>query len=202
MSLIAKECFPQAVQVSDRFHLHKLVHEALQDVRVKSRWRALDDENMAIKEFGRGYKAEVLVNGDTLKQLLARSRYLLYKTPKKWSGSQKERATLLFEKYPEIQRAYHHAVNLNKVYRAKSREAVYTRLAQWYDVVEKSDIEAFSTVAKIIKNNYITILNFFENKATNASAESFNAKIKAFRTQFRGVTDIKFCLFRIYKNFA
>ena len=35
MSLIAKECFPQAVQVSDRFHLHKLVHEALQDVRVK-----------------------------------------------------------------------------------------------------------------------------------------------------------------------
>ena len=116
---------------------------------------------MAIKEFGRGYKAEVLVNGDTLKQLLAISRDLLYKTPKKWSGSQKERATLLFEKYPEIQSAYHHVVNLNKVYRAKSREAVYTRLAQWYDVVEKSDIEAFSTVAKTIKNNYRTILNFF-----------------------------------------
>ena len=29
MSLIAKECFTQAVQVSDQFHLHKLVHEAL-----------------------------------------------------------------------------------------------------------------------------------------------------------------------------
>ena len=105
----------------------------------------------------------------------------------------------MFEKYTEIQRAYHHAVNLNKVYRAKSREAVYTRLAQWYDVVEKSDIEAFSTVAKIIKNNYRTILNFFENKATNASAESFNAKIKAFRTQFRGVTDIIIFLFIISK---
>ena len=202
MSLIAKECFPQAIQVSDRFHLHKLVHEALQDVRVKYRWLALDAENRAIKEFGRGYKAEVLENGDTLKQLLVRSRYLLYKTPEKWSESQKERAKLLFEKYPEIQGAYQHAVNLNNVYRAKSREVAYTSLAKWYDVVEKSEIGAFATVAKTIMNNYRTILNFFDNKSTNASAECFNAKIKAFRTQFRGVTDIKFFLFRIAKIFA
>ena len=57
-----------------------------------------------------------------------------------------------------------------------------------------SEIEAFSTVAKTIKNNYRTILNLFKNKATNASAESFNTKIKEFRSQFRGVTDIKFLL--------
>lgn len=31
--------------------------------------------------------------------------------------------------------------------------------------------------------NYIDILNFFDNRSTNASAESFNAKIKNFRTQ-------------------
>ena len=157
------------------------------------------DENIAIKEFGRGSKAEVLVNGGTLKQLLVRSRYLLYKTPDKWSEPQKERAILLFEKYPEIHSAYRHAVNLNNVYRAKSREAAYTRLAQWDDLVEKSDIEAFSTDTKTINNNYRTRLNFFENKATNASAESFNAKIKAFRTQFRGVTDIIIFLFIISK---
>ena len=63
---------------------------------------------------------------------------------------------------------------MNKVYRAKSREDTYTRLAQWYDVVEKSEIEAFSKVSKTIKNNYITILNFFKNKATNASVESLD----------------------------
>ena len=32
--------------------------------------------------------------------------------------------------------------------------------------------------------------NYFENRSTNASAESFNAKVKAFRNQFRGVSDI------------
>jgi hypothetical protein len=35
---------------------------------------------------------EVLSNGDTLKQLLARSRYLLYKNKSKWSENQIERA--------------------------------------------------------------------------------------------------------------
>jgi hypothetical protein len=34
-------------------------------------------------------------------------------------------------------------------------------------------------------NHYQTILNYFDTRSTNASAESFNAKIKAFRSQFR-----------------
>ncbi|MEA4885890.1 MAG: transposase, partial [Bacteroides graminisolvens] len=46
-------------------------------------------------------------------------------------------------------------------------------------------------------NHYDTILNFFVNRQTNASAESFNAKVKAFRSQFRGVSDIPFFLFRL-----
>ena len=36
-----------------------------------------------MNEFGIEYKAEVLVNGYTLKQLLVRSKYLLYETPEK-----------------------------------------------------------------------------------------------------------------------
>ena len=202
MSLIARRCFPQAVQVNDRFHLHRMVHEALQDVRIKYRWQALEAENTAAKNFGTGYQPEVLENGDTLKQLLVRSRYLLYKTQEKWSESQKMRARLLFERYPEIETAYRHAVNLNHVFKAKCREAAYTRLAKWYEQVEKCQIGAFDTVAKTIMNNYRTILNYFDNKSTNAAAESFNAKIKAFRAQFRGVGDIKFFLFRIAKIFA
>ncbi|MGA5621838.1 transposase [Pedobacter suwonensis] len=46
------------------------------------------------------------------------------------------------------------------------------------------------------------MLNFFINRSTNASAESFNAKIKAFRATSRGVRDIKFFLFRLSKIYA
>ncbi|MGL4327632.1 MAG: ISAon1 family transposase, partial [Tannerellaceae bacterium] len=37
---------------------------------------------------------------------------------------------------------------------------------------------------------------------TNAFAEAFNAKIKAFRASLRGVIDVKFFLFRLTKLYA
>lgn len=50
--------------------------------------------------------------------------------------------------------------------------------------------------------HYDSIANFFNNRSANAAAESFNAKIKDFRRNFRGVTDIKFFLFRLTKIYA
>ena len=50
--------------------------------------------------------------------------------------------------------------------------------------------------------NYIDILNIFDNISTNASAESFNAKIKNFRAQLRGISDVKYFLFRLQKIYA
>lgn len=81
MALIAKNCFPNAVQVIDRFHVQQLATEALQEIRIKHRWQAIDDENLALEQAKAEkstYLPEVLSNGDTVKQLLARSRYLLY----------------------------------------------------------------------------------------------------------------------------
>ena len=46
------------------------------------------------------------------------------------------------------------------------------------------------------------ILNFFNNRSTNANAESFNAKLKLFRANQRGVKDKTFFLFRMMKLFA
>ena len=52
------------------------------------------------------------------------------------------------------------------------------------------------------EKNYIDILNFFDNRSTNASAEAFNAKIKNFRAQLRGISDVKYFLFRLQKIYA
>ncbi len=40
-------------------------------------------------------------------------------------------------------------------------------------------------------------MNYFDNRSANVSAESFNAKVKVFRSQFRGVKNIEFFLFRL-----
>ena len=92
-------------RVTKSFHVQKLATEALQEIRIKYRWQAIDQENEAIKKAkktNKSFESKVLTNGDTLKQLLARSRYFLYKNKSKWSANQIERAHLLFELYPDI----------------------------------------------------------------------------------------------------
>ncbi|MEZ7500600.1 transposase [Flavobacterium sp. Arc3] len=76
------------------------------------------------------------------------------------------------------------------------------KLAHWYRKVEESGFKNFNIVLKTITINYNSILNYFNNRSTNASAESFNAKIKAFRSQFRKVRKIDFFLFRLSNLFG
>jgi transposase len=78
----------------------------------------------------------------------------------------------------------------------------YTRLAKWHEKVALSGFKSFNTISRTIMNHYQTILNYFDNRSTNAAAESFNAKIKAFRTQFRGVRNIEFFLFGLSQIYA
>jgi len=206
MNRIVTRCFVKADKVIDRFHVQKLAYDAVQEIRIKYRWEALDQENEAIrsaKAVGKPYDPELLENGDTLKQLLARSRYLLFKHRDKWTKSQLIRAKLLFEKYPLINQAYNLSSKLGTIFRNyTSKELAYKPLAFWYDDVERSGLESFRTVSKSIESHYVEILNFFNNRSTNASAESFNAKIKAFRSTSRGVRDISFFLFRLAKLYA
>jgi len=206
MKQIAKTCFPLAKQVTDRFHVQKLASEAVQEVRIKHRWEAIDEENEAIlsaKKQGRTYVETTLSNGDTLKQLLARSRYLLFKSPEKWPANQKIRSELLFEIYPRIKQAYDLSNGLKVIYNSSIEKRVaMTKLAQWYNCVEKSDFKSFRTIMNTISINYDSILNYFDDRSTNAAAESFNAKIKAFRSRFRGVKNVEFFLFRLTNIYA
>ena len=135
MGLIAKKCFPNATRVTDRFHVQKLATEALQEIRIKYRWQAIDQENEAIekaKKSKKRFEPEVLNNGDTLKQLLARSRYFLYKNKSKWSQNQIERANLLFELYPDIQKAYNLTQDLRNIFEKTTDKIIgFAKLAKW-----------------------------------------------------------------------
>ncbi|WP_449404097.1 ISAon1 family transposase, partial [Galbibacter marinus] len=201
MKTISSKCFPQAIQVTDRFHVQKLAIEALQDLRIKYRWEALDHENEQIKlarAADKEFKPVTFSNGDSSKQLLARSRYLLYKSPDKWTSTQKERGQILFNEYPDLKKAYGLVQGLRTIFnQAMDIKVAYTKLAHWYKDVEESGFKSFQTVANSITLNYRSVLNYFLNRSTNASAESFNAKIKAFRSQFRGVRNTEYFLYRL-----
>jgi transposase len=85
---------------------------------------------------------------------------------------------------------------------SSNKEQARIGLQQWYTKVEDENIEPFLVAAESIKAYEETILNYFNNRSTNASAESFNAKLKGFRTLVRGVRDVKFFLFRVAKLYG
>lgn len=206
MRKIVRNCFPFASQVIDRFHVQKLAYDALQEMRIKHRWDAINKETNAIenaKTDGIKYIPEILNNGDTKKQLLARSRYLLFKSGDKWTDKQKKRATILFELYPDIKQAYSLTHSLRMIFSKNTDKGVaYTKMARWFNDVTESGFKSFNTISATFYTHYPEILNFFDNRSTNASAESFNAKLKAFRATQRGVVDIEFFLFRVAKIYA
>jgi Transposase and inactivated derivatives len=206
MRLIAKKSFPRATLVADRFHVQRLMNEAISDLRIDYRWQAIDLENREIelaKEEKRKYMPHVFENGDTRKQLLARSRLVVMKHFSKWTNNQQKRADILFREYPALEEAYRISMELTRIYNTTiDKQVGLTRLARWYDKVEKLNLKFFKSVSETMQNNYGIICNYFDNRSTNASAESFNAKVKAFRAQFRGVRDIPFFIFRLAKLFA
>jgi transposase len=188
------------------FSRSKTSHRSFTRNQNQYRWQAIDQENEAIeaaKKSKKRFEPEVLTNGDTLKQLLARSRYFLYKNKSKWSQNQLERANLLFELYPDIQKAYNLTQDLRNIFEKTTDKIIgFAKLAKWHEKVNQSAFKSFNTISRTIINHYQTILNYFDNRSTNASAESFNTKIKTFRSQFRGVRNIEFFLFRLTNIYA
>ncbi len=206
MHRICRVAFPRASRVIDRFHVQRLALDAVQEIRIKHRWDAINADTDAHENArleGRRYKLERLENGDTLKELLARGRYALLKSPEKWTASQHQRADMLFSLYSDLKEAYRLSQNLRAIFNKRSvKGAARLNLARCYNRVAESGFKSFNTIAATFYEHSDEILNFFDNRSTNASAESINSKIKAFRTKLHGVNDTKFFIFRLCNIYA
>jgi transposase len=182
MNKIVKRCFPVASLVIDRFHVQKLAYDALQELRISYRWDAINEETNAIENArmnNEKYTAPTFSNGDTKKQLLARSRYLLFKSGEKWTKTQKERAKILFDQYPDIKKAYSLTHSLRMIFsHTETKGIAYTKLARWFNDVTDSGFKSFNTISATVYAHYPNILNFFDNRSTNASANHLMLKSK------------------------
>lgn len=213
MMLTVRTVFPKAKLINDRFHVQQLVTDAIDQMRIGFRWQVLAEENKAIKEHRAKRKAVHtraeknligewepvrMENGETKPQIMARNRHIILMHKTKWNTQQQERAAILFRMFPKLEEAYNIYLELVDIFNKKSKPAeARLNLARWYNKVEAFGDDGFSKVIETFENHNATIVNYFQDRLTNASAESFNAKIKAFRTQFRGVGDIKFFMYRL-----
>jgi transposase len=201
--------------------------DALQSVRVRYRQEFLREKRLAFEAHkqsekqrkkdclsqGIAYKPkdfvyvnQVALNGETFLELLARSRYLLYKFPNQWTDTQKRRADALFAKFPEIQKAYRLACDFRTWYSKenirKPKQYIISNLLGWYKDVELADVDEMLNFKSSVGRNQLAITNYFSNGHTNAIAENMNGRIQQFITANKGTRDINFFYFKIKKMFA
>ena len=151
---------PTKFQVSPKIH-----YEAVDDLRISPRWmvRDLENEDMRIcREEDIRYIPFRHANGDTRKQLLARAKFILTKHESKWTPSQRWRADIIFEFYPELKEAYGLAMELTDIFNTKCvKDVARTKLAKWFNKVEQLSGDAFRTVIDTFTNHY-SLRNYLE----------------------------------------
>lgn len=225
--VICRYAFMKAIQVWDKFHVIKLALEALKDVRVRYRqeiltyerkikqeiknlikqWKWESEEALELKKKLKDIKEKTFENWDSIKQLLAKSRYLLFKFKNKWSYEENERAKILFEQFPEIKAAYGLICWFRWFYKIKhskpdSMKKAKASLNKWYKKVEEYDIEEISNFMSTVQNHENCILNYFESWQTNANAESINSRIQRFMWLNYWIRNRNFFHFRMKQYFS
>lgn len=199
MMLIAEEVFHNAYVVNDRFHVQQVYNEAVDEIRIDIRRQLISGENNRDKSV----PPVTYSNGETMRQILARSKHTLMMSQNKWTDIQRHRVNILFKHHPILKSAYTLAMELRNIFNANiSPTKAMSRMNKWYDKVMNLGNSNFRSVIKTFRNHAPTILNYFRRRATNASAEAFNSKVKIFRSQMRGVRDRDFFIFRLVKLYA
>ena len=149
--------FPEAQITFDRFHVVKLLNEAMDTVRKQER-----KEHEQLK----GHKYTFLKN--------------------KLSDKKQLELENLITLYPVIGEAYRLKILFNDLWDMPDKVSAIAFINHWVQEVEKSKIAAFMKFAKTVKAHLSGIVNFVETRITNAILESTNNKIQMAKKRARG----------------
>jgi len=224
---VCRQSFMNAIHVADKFHVLCHLFDASQDIRVYHRQKVLSQRRALYDEFAKQelersakcmkegkkfvpkefiFKEPRLANGETERELLARSHYLLYKFKDQWTQKQAERAEVLFEKYPDLKVAYELSGKFRNWYSnenvGENKDCLLSELYQWYNLVEKAGIEELLNFKSLVERNQSYVMNYFDKGESNAMAEGINSRIQQFIHSNKGVRDKDFFFFRLAKFYA
>lgn len=156
-----QECFPYAKLTVDKFHVKKLMLEALDDVR---------------KAEQREHKSKELL---TSKKLLMIPEF-------RQNEQQQQRVAELSKQYPKTGRAFRMVQGIDTVYASNSIEEAREKFDSLYGWLRKSRLEPMKKVALTLKEHSEEILNIFKSRLTNAICEGINSMIQAAKRKARG----------------
>lgn len=156
-----KEQLPNAVTTFDKFHLIKLMNEALGKIRA--------EEARQFPEF------------------LKKTRFLFLKNHENLTLEEQDRIdTMVANQCHKSIEAYTHKLNLQNVYFAENRQEAEILLNQWCKKTSKSCIGLIQKMAKTVKEHWDGILSHFDSGLTTGYLEGINSLIQAAKARARG----------------
>jgi transposase len=166
-----QELTPEAVLVHDKFHVAKLVNEALDQVR-RQEHRAL----------GKGEDNP-----------LTKTKYLWLRNPVEFNPEQKEQFDLLRKSELKTVRAWHLKETLANFWFLPTLAAATKFFDRWYNWAVRSRLKPMADVARKLKDHLQGLLNYFSHPISNAVTEGLNSKIQFLKHAARG--------FRSFENY-
>ena len=161
-----KAYLPEAEITFDKFHILKIINEAVNSVR----------------------KQEVGTN-----KLLVGTKYIWLKNYNNLTVKQKETLESLTMSNMNIKtmRAYNIRQSFQDIYQATSQEEFVTYLNKWYYWATHSKLEPMIKAAKTIKRHWDGIVKWYESKINNGILEGLNSVIQAAKSKARGYKTFK-----------
>ena len=150
---------PNAEITFDRFHLTKIVNEAVDQVR----------------------REEVATNA-----ILKKTRFMWLTNPKNLTRAQKRRLFSLSIRNLKTVRAYNIRLAFQEFFDKPNLAAGESFLKQWYWWATHSRLPPMIRAAKTIKNHWEGVLNWFSSRITTGLLEGFNSLIQAAKARARG----------------
>jgi transposase len=163
--------FPDTAVVFDRFHLKKMLNEALDDVR-KSERRKHDE--------------------------LKGNKYVFLKKQSNLSDKQRLIKYELTDAYPQLGEAVRLVELFDDFYTFDDKEQSAAFLAWWCDLAQESGIPSFVKLVESICSHWQGIVNYTESKISNGILEGINSKIQLAKRRARGFRHVTNFINMIY----
>ncbi len=161
-----KENLSEAEITFDKFHIIKIINEAVNSVR----------------------KQEVATNN-----ILKGTKYIWLKNYDNLTKKQKEQLAELTMSNMNIKtmRAYNIRQSFQDIYHANTTEEFLEYLNKWYYWATHSKLEPMVKAAKTIKRHWNGIVKWYESKINNGILEGLNSVIQAAKSKARGYKTFK-----------
>lgn len=163
--------FPTAHITFDRFHVVKLLNQAMDAVRKGER-----AEHAMLK----GHKYTFLRNHDSL------------------SDKRKAQLQQMITLYPTLGQAYRLKTLFNDLWTMPNKVAADAFLTHWCEQVKAAGIAAFDQFAKTLRGHWWGIIEFANSHITNGILEGINSKIQLAKRRARGYRNINNYINMIY----